>query len=64
MKIIKSLSIKFIQLHSVLWGSWIGTVIYNKSINYTKNYIVSINGILCSGVIGGALGIYICNLLI
>lgn len=58
------ISTKFIQLHTILWGSWIGTIIYNKTINYTKIYVVSMNGILCSGVIGGAIGIYTCNLFI
>jgi hypothetical protein len=67
MKLIKSLSIisiKFVQLHIVLCGSWLGTVIYSKAIYYTKNYVVSINGILCSGIIGGTFGVYACNLFI
>jgi len=64
MKYLSLVSTKLMQLHSILLGSWTGIVIYSKTINYTKNYAVSANGILYSGLVGGAIGIYTCNLFI
>ena len=65
MKLKTGLSIISTNLYNcaILWGSWIGTIIYNKTLNYTKIYVVSINGIICSGIMG-TIGIYTCNLFI
>ena len=52
----------YLNISSVLWGGWIGTLLYSKSISYLQNisdnknkYEISISGLITSGVMGGVL---------
>ena len=64
----------YAKVASVLWGTWIGTVVYADTISFLNNkkkdyltnnfYNITLNGILISGIIGGNIGLHMSKMFI
>lgn len=50
----------YLNIGSVLWGGWIGTVVYSKIIIFVQNNSIkqeiTFPGLVVSGIVGGLFG--------